>query len=207
MTISLQKKQSISLSKEAPSVSKFYIACGWQEQAGIDVDVSAFCCKTGQDGNPYLFAGPDPYSFLCFFNNTNIPGNGVVHSGDNLSGKNRPELRGTTAADDDESIIVDISALPAEVDEIAIVLTINEATAKRLSFGQVKDCFVRIAENDMTGRVLASYKPTEDFSAFTSIQIGSLMRRASGWEFEAVGQGYVADFEQIVGQFVDGATA
>lgn len=202
MSISLTKGSAISLTKEAPSVSKFYIACGWGEQQGVDIDVSAFACKIAPDGNPYLFAGPDPYSNLCFFNNVKIPNGGIVHSGDNLCGKNNPQLRGTPAEFDDESIIVDINSLDPAIDEIAIILTIHDAAAKRQSFGTVRDCFIRITENDASGREIASYKPTEDFRDYTAVMIGSLMKRNGSWEFEAVGQGYVASFEQVVGQFV-----
>jgi tellurium resistance protein TerD len=201
-TISLQKSQAISLTKESPSVSKFYIACGWGEQQGVDIDVSAFACRIESDGSPYLFAGPDPYSYLCFYNNTVIPGRGIVHSGDNRCGKNNPAARGTPAEFDDEAITVDINALPPEVDEIAVILTIDQAAAKRQSFGTVRECFIRIAENGPDGREIASYKPTEDFRDYTAVMIGSLMKRNGGWEFEAVGQGYVASFEQVVGQFV-----
>lgn len=202
MGISLQKGQGISLQKEAPSVSRFYIACGWQEDAGVDVDVSAFACKIDETGNPYLLNGPDPYSNLCFFNNTAIPGNGVIHSGDNRTGANRPEMRGTPAEKDDEAITVDINALDPSCDEVAIFLTIHDAAARRQSFSKVHDSFVRICENNESGREIAAYKPSEDFGAYTAIQIGALIKRQSGWEFEAVGQGYVAPFEQIVGQFV-----
>lgn len=202
MSISLVKNQSISLTKESPSVSRFYIACGWAEQAGVDIDVSAFACRIESDGSPYLFAGPDPYSYLCFFNNTSIPQGGVTHTGDNRTGRNCATRSGQPDEHDDEAIVVDVSKLPPEVDEVAIVLTIDDARAKRLSFGTVRDCFVRIAENDASGREIASYKPTEDFRDHTAVVIGSLMKRASGWEFEAVGQGYVADFTQIVAQFV-----
>lgn len=205
MSISLQKGQGISLTKESPSVMKFYIACGWQEDAGVDIDVSAFACRIEQDGNPYLLNGPSPYSNLCFFNNVSIPGGGIVHSGDNRSGANRPEVRGTPAEKDDEAITVDISALDPSVDEIAIFLTIHDAAARRQSFDKVHDSFVRICENSETGREIAVYKPSEDFGSYTAIQIGALMKRNGVWEFEAVGQGYVAPFEKIVEQFVKNA--
>ena len=201
MGISLTKGQGISLSKES-GATRFYIACGWHEENGVDVDVSAFGCKVDADGSPYLLPGPDQYSNLCFFNNERTPDGAIVHSGDNRTGANNPSMRGTAAEHDDEAITVDIGALDPAIDEVAIILTIHDAATRRQSFNKVKDSFVRICENDENGREIAAYKPTEDFGDFTAIQIGSLMKRTSGWEFEAVGQGYVATFEQVVGQFV-----
>ncbi len=199
--ISLEKGQAISLEKAAPSVSKFYVALGWQEQSGMDLDVSAFVCKNDANGNPVLFPGSDPLSNLVFFNNVKSPDGAVQHSGDNLSGADNVAARGTPAEKDDESITIDFDRLNPEVDEIAIILTIHQAAERGLSFSKVRDSFIRIAEGDASGREVASFKPTEDYSDKTAVQLGSFMKKGGHWQFEAVGQGFVASLNSIVAQF------
>jgi tellurium resistance protein TerD len=215
--ISLQKGQGISLQKESPSVSKFYIALGWAEQDGVDPDVSAFLCKTDASGNPMLYPNTAAtiqseidYGNLVFFNNPRSQGDGgaVIHVyGDNRNGKNAASRVGTPMADDDEAISVDTAKIDPNIDEISFVVTIDEVKAKGLSFENVRQSFIRICENDGMGREIARYKLDESFAPFTAVQFGSLLKKGSGWDFEAVGQGYgskqqVVDFEAVVGQYL-----
>ena len=213
--ISLQKGQGISLTKEAPAVSKFYIALGWLEEAGVDPDVSAFLCKTDAGGNPMLYPNTAgqvqsevDYGNLVFFNNTRSADQAVIHVyGDNRTGKNAADRAGTPAAEDDEAISVDLSKLDGNIDEISFVVTIDGAKSKGQTFRNVRNSFIRICENDGFGTEVARYKLDESFSPFTAVQFGSLIKEGSGWRFEAVGQGYgasnnVVDFEAVVGQYL-----
>lgn len=214
-SISLTKGQGISLQKEAPAVSKFYIALGWDEAPNVDPDVSAFCCKTNASGNPVLFpnvGGGDQsqidYGNLVFFNNHKSADGAVYHLyGDNRSGKDRPELIGTPAQGDDEAIVVELNKVDAGVDEISFVVTIDGARSKGQTFSHVRNSFIRICEEGPTGREVARFKLDESFSPFTAVQFGSLIKEGSGWRFEAVGQGYgsaqnVVDFEAVVSQYL-----
>ncbi len=220
MSISLTKSQGISLVKEAPSVTKFYIGLGWREQAGVDPDVTAFLCKTDSAGDPMLFpntAATEPseieYGNLVFFNNTRSADGAVIHVyGDNRNGRNNPALKGTPAEFDDEAISVDTTTLNPEIDEISFVVTIDDCRAKGQTFANVRESFIRICENDGLGREIARYKLDESAAPFTAVQFGSLIRKGAGWNFEAVGQGYgsaqnVIDFQAVVGQYTSAVTA
>ncbi len=213
--ISLQKGQGISLTKEAPSVRKFYIALGWLEERNVDPDVSAFLCKTDASGNPILFPNSAgsvqsevDYGNLVFFNNTRSADQAVIHVyGDNRTGKNAADRAGTPAEHDDEAISVDLDRLDPNVDEISFVVTIDGAKAKGQTFRNVRESFIRICENDAYGTEIARYKLDESFSPFTAVQFGSLVKTGNEWKFEAVGQGYgssqnVVDFETVVGQYL-----
>ena len=63
--------------------------------------------------------------------------------------------------------------MPAEVQKIAITVTIHEAAARQQNFGQVSNAYVRVAkmanENDMTGENALRYDLGEDFSVETAI--------------------------------------
>lgn len=215
MGISLTKGAGISLQKEAPGVTKFYIALGWMEEDGVDPDVTAFLCKTDSTGNPVLYpneAGNDQsekdYGYLVFFNNTRSPDDAVVHVyGDNRNGKNAASRAGTPMADDDEAISIDTLKLNPAIDEISLVVTIDKVKEKGLTFQNVRQSFIRICENDGMGREIARFKLDESFAPFTSVQFGSVLKDGSGWRFEAVGQGYgskanVVTFEDVVGQYL-----
>jgi tellurium resistance protein TerD len=214
--ISLEKGQGISLEKEAPGVSKFYIALGWDEVTTekVDPDVSAFCCKTDASGNPMLYPnnaataqGDINYGNLVFYNNSSSADGAVTHQGDNLTGKNRPEYRGTPAENDDEAIVVDTARLDPNIDEIGIVITIDKVRERGQTFERVPNSFIRICENDAAGREIATFKLNERFKSFTAVQFGSLIKQGSGWEFQAVGEGYgdrnaPVTFTDVVGQYV-----
>lgn len=214
MSISLTKGNSISLRKEAPSITKFYIALGWLEEAGVDPDVSAFLCKTGSSGEPVLYpndAATDmtehDYGNLVFFNNKQSVDGAVKHGGDNRNGKNDPRFVGTPMEDDDESITVDISSLDSAVDEISFVVTIDGAAAKGQTFQNVRQSFIRICENDGMGREIARFKLDESYTPNTAVQFGSLVKESNGWNFSAVGEGYgsrksVVTFEDVVAQYL-----
>jgi tellurium resistance protein TerD len=215
MTISLKKGEGISLKKEAPGITKFYIALGWDEERGVDPDVTAFCCKTDASGNPVLYPNTAAteqsaidYGNLVFFNNPKSADGAVVHGGDNRTGKNNPALAGTAAADDDEQIVVDIAKLDPNIDEIAIVVTIDKVKELGLDFSRVRNSFIRICQNDATGRELAHHKITEDYASATAVAFGSLLKDQNGdWDFTAASQGFgskknVVDFEAVVGQYL-----
>lgn len=215
MTISLEKGQGISLDKEAPGVSKYYIALGWMEEKGVDPDVTAFLCKTDASGNPMLYpntaateASEISYGNLVFFNNPRSADDAVVHVyGDNRDGKNAASRVGTPMEHDDEAISVDTSKINPAIDEISIVVTIDKVRQLGLTFANVRESFIRICENDGMGREITRFKLNESYGPNTAVQFGSLIKTGSGWDFEAVGEGYgskqdVVDFKAVVGQYV-----
>ncbi|GAB5095946.1 TerD family protein [Caballeronia sp. HLA56] len=220
--INLSKGGRINLSKEAPHASKFRIGLGWDANAtdtgdNFDLDVSVFLCKYDEQSNPKLLS----QKHLIFYN-TEIrtldrettffqPGDewprkgmssseclGVVHSGDNQTG---------SGGGDDEVIFIDSKKLEAAVDEISVVVTIDRAAERKQNFGQVRNSYIEISEED-TGKVLARYPLEEDFSLETAVQVGSFYRRDGQFMFKAVGMGYnrgLADFVAAYGGRVDRA--
>ena len=79
--------------------------------------------------------------------------------------------------------------MPADVQKIAVTVTIHEGEARRQSFGMVSNAFIRIV-NDATGREIARYDLTEDASTETAMIFGEVYRHNGDWKFRAVGQGY-----------------
>ena len=176
MAISLQKGGNVNLSKEAPGLSQLTIGLGWDvrntDGAAFDIDSSAFLLKT--DGK--VRSDSD----FIFYNNLKSADGSIVHSGDNRTGEGEG---------DDESVKVDLSKVPADVDKIAVCVTIHDAEARRQNFGQVQKAFVRCV-NSATNQEVARYDLSEDSSTETAMVFGELYRNGSDWKFRAVGQGY-----------------
>ena len=175
MAISLSKGGNVSLSKEDPTLDEIMIGLGWDARAtdgaDFDLDASAFLLTTsGKVRNDADF---------CFYNNKNV-GEAVIHQGDNRTGEGEG---------DDEQIKITLSKLPADIDKIAIAVTIHEAEARRQSFGQVSNAFIRLV-NQKTGAEVVRYDLAEDASVETALILGEVYRHGSDFKFRAVGQGF-----------------
>src|SRR5690606_27553316 len=118
-------------------------------------------------------------SDFCFYNNKDI-GGAVIHQGDNRTGEGEG---------DDEQIKIVLSKVPAEVEKIAIAVTIHEGEANGQSFGQVSNAFIRIV-NEQGGSEIVRYDLSEDASVETAMILGEVYRNAGEWKFRAVGQGF-----------------
>ncbi len=176
MALSLQKGGNISLSKEAPNLRRILVGLGWDPRStdgqAFDLDASAFLLGT----NGKVRGDHD----FIFYNQKTSSDGSVEHTGDNLTGE---------GDGDDESIKVDLSRVPADIDKIAVAVTIHEAEQRRQNFGQVGGSFIRIV-NDETSQELTRYELGEDFSTETAVIFGEIYRHGSEWKFRAVGQGY-----------------
>ena len=179
MAINLSKGQRISLDK---GLQKALIGLGWDinrydGSADFDLDASAFLL--GADGK--VRRDED----FIFYGNPKSPEGGVVHTGDNRTGEGEG---------DDEVILIDFSKIPADVQKIAITVTIYEAAERGQNFGQVDNAYVRVArrsgDSDMVGTEELRYDLAEDFSIETALVVCEIYRSGSDWKFNAVGAGY-----------------
>lgn len=121
----------------------------------------------------------------------NSPCGSVSHTGDNRTGEGEG---------DDESIKVDLSKVPADVQTLAVTVTIHDYEARKQSFGQVANAFIRIVNED-TGAEVVRYDLTEDYSTETAMVFGELYRHNGDWKFRAVGQGYAGGLGAMAAQY------
>ena len=176
MALSLSKGGNLSLTKEAPGMTKVLVGLGWDARStdgqDFDLDASAFLLKA--DGK--VRADSD----FIFYNQLKSVDGSVEHTGDNRTGE---------GDGDDEAIKVDLSKVPADIDRIAFTVTIHEAEARKQNFGQVRNAFIRIVNQDTNSEV-ARYDLAEDASTETAMIFAELYRNGSEWKFRAVGQGF-----------------
>jgi tellurium resistance protein TerD len=175
MAISLSKGGNVSLSKEDPTLDEIMIGLGWDARAtdGTDFDLDASAFLLAASGK--VRSDTD----FCFYNNKNV-GDAVIHQGDNRTGE---------GDGDDEQIKITLSKLPADIDKVAIAVTIHDGEARRQSFGQVSNAFIRLV-NQKTGAEVVRYDLSEDASVETAMILGEVYRHGSDFKFRAVGQGF-----------------
>ena len=183
MALSLSKGGNLSLTKEAPGMTKVLVGLGWDARStdgqDFDLDASAFLLKA--DGK--VRADSD----FIFYNQLKSVDGSVEHTGDNRTGE---------GDGDDEAIKVDLSKVPADIDKIAFTVTIHEAEVRKQNFGQVRNAFIRIVNQDTNSEV-ARYDLAEDASTETAMIFAELYRNGAEWKFRAVGQGFAGGLKPL----------
>jgi tellurium resistance protein TerD len=176
MAISLNKGGNLSLSKTDPTLNNVLIGLGWDARStdgkDFDLDASAFMLKSDSK----VRSDAD----FIFYNQKHSACGSVEHTGDNLTG---------AGAGDDESVILQLNKIPADIEKIAFTVTIHEADIRKQNFGQVSNAFIRVVNKD-TGIEIARYDLSEDASTETAMIFGEVYRNNGEWKFKAVGQGY-----------------
>lgn len=182
MSVSLQKGQKVSLTKDNAGLDKILIGLGWDEvkqakkglfapkPAPIDCDASVLMLKDGK------LLGVDD---VVYFGNLRHKSAAIQHMGDNLTG----------AGDgDDEQIVIELSKVPQEYDKLIFVVNIYQAVQRKQHFGLIQNAFIRIVDAQKNQEML-KYNLSEDYSGMTAMIFGELYRHNDEWKFSAVGQG------------------
>jgi tellurium resistance protein TerD len=176
VAVSLAKGGNVSLSKEAPGLHTVRVGLGWDQRvsdgSAFDLDASVFLLN----GSGRVRSDAD----FVFYNNLEGAGGAVVHEGDNRTGE---------GDGDDETVVVSLDRLPADIEKLSFAVTIHDAEARRQNFGMVTNAFIRIV-NAEGGVELARYDLSEDASTETAMVFGELYRYGGEWKFRAVGQGF-----------------
>jgi stress response protein SCP2 len=201
MGINLKKGQRISLVKEAPGLTRVLCGLGWdvakksgglmqlfKNTADLDLDATVICldaqdkCRT-QNNIPNM----------VYFGNLRHPSGAITHLGDNLTG----------AGDgDDEQIIVDLNAIPAEIQTLLFVVNIYRCRDRKQDFSQVNNAFVRL-ENMETHSEIARYNLSgADYHGSTGMLMAKLYREGNGWQLAAIGDGIqINNLKDILKQY------
>jgi tellurium resistance protein TerD len=180
--INLKKGQRINV-----GLTKISVGLGWDpnDSTGydFDLDASAFMLDA--------YKKIPTAKFFVFYGNLDSPDNSLHHTGDDPTGGNSEE-------GDDEIIEVDLSKVSNSITEILFVVSIYEYEERKQNFGQVRNAYIRIVDNN-TNSEIAKYELDEDFSIESAVEFGRLYKRDNKWKFEASGIGYKKD----LGFFVD----
>ena len=184
MSVSLQKGQKVSLTKDNAGLSSVVVGLGWDEakksggllgglfgggQPTIDCDASALMLQGGKLTNK---------EDIIYFGNLTHPTGTVRHMGDNLTG---------AGEGDDEQIVIDLAQVPAAYDRIVLVVNIYQAVQRRQHFGMIQNAFIRIVDA-RNNQELCKYNLTDNYSGMTAMIFGEVYRHNGEWKFNAIGQ-------------------
>ena len=179
MGVNLSKGQRVNLDK---SMTMALVGLGWDTnryEGGYDFDLDASAFLLGANGK--VRRDED----FIFYGNLKSQDGSVRHTGDNLTGEGEG---------DDEVLIIDFTKVPADVQKIAVTVTIYEAEKRRQNFGQVSNAYVRVARiasaEDTTGVEVLRFDLGEEFSVETALVVCEIYRYNGEWKFNAVGAGY-----------------
>lgn len=184
MALELAKKgQKINLTKDNPGLKRVIVGLGWDTTRydggqDYDLDASAFLLNANgkcRDENDFIFYN-------------NLEGPGITHTGDNRDGE---------GDGDDEQLLINFDQVPSNVDRLAITVTIHDALTRRQNFGQVRNAYVRLVDQD-TNEEFLRYDLGEDFSIETAAVFCELYRYGNDWKFNAVGAGYQGGLESLI---------
>ena len=186
-SLTLSKGSNLSLTKTDPGLSKALIGLGWDPRTtsgeAFDLDASALLVtNTGK-----VRSNDD----FIFYNQLEAKDGSVIHLGDNRTGE---------GDGDDEQILINLNAVAPEIERVIIVVSIDQAEARRQNFGQVRDAFCRVVNQDSDTEIVR-YDLSEDAAAETTMVFAEIYRNGAEWKFKAVGQGYASGLSGIVTDF------
>lgn len=186
MAVNLRKGERVNLEK---GMTMALVGLGWdvnQYDGAADFDLDASAFMLGKNGK--VRKDED----FIFYGNLKSADGSVRHTGDNLTGE---------GDGDDEVLIIDFTKVPADVEKIAITVTIYEAPERRQNFGQVSNAYVRVARmagpEDMVGTEVLKFDLMEEFSIETALVVCEIYRNGADWKFNAVGAGYQGGLEAL----------
>lgn len=187
MAISLTKGGNVSLTKEAPGITKTTVGLGWNPRVtdGVTFDLDAIAFLVNENGK--VRADND----FIFFNNLKSSDGSVVHNGDNRTGEGHG---------DDETLSVDLSMVPADVSKVIFAVTIYDGQTRNQNFGQVANAYIRVS-NNAGGSEIARYDLSEDSSTETAMIFGELYKHGSEWKFRAIGQGFAGGLGPLAASY------
>lgn len=162
----------LNLTQTDPTLRRVLIGAGWDLNAFnadvLDLDLSVFLLNKDN-----LTRVDDDF---IFYNQRETLEGGVQHKGDSRTG----------AGDgDDESIFVDLQAVPFDILSIAITLTIYKGFEKEQNLAMLRNAYVRIVNAD-THHEICRYvldKVLEDRSE-TGVIVAYLNREGPKWHFK-----------------------
>jgi len=184
--LTLEKGNNLSLTKVSPGLTVATVGLGWDPRttSGEPFDLDASALLIGANGKVRSSAD------FIFYNQPASADNSVVHLGDNRSG---------AGEGDDEQITIDLTLVAADVQRVVIVVSIDQADARRQNFGQVRGAYCRVVDQDE--KEIVRFDLSEDAAPETAMLFAEVYRNGAEWKFKAVGQGYTSGLAGIADDF------
>jgi tellurium resistance protein TerD len=193
----IKRGDEINLTLKDPTMHEILVGVGWDlkafESDPLDLDVSVFLLdrdeKTRVDED------------FVFYNNHQGSDGAVKHAGDNRTG----------AGDgDDETITINLQALPFDIMKIVFVLSVYPNETQEHDFSMVRNVYFRVV-NQNNQHEIFRYELDEELAGEEGLIIAELERVGTDWIFHAIGEtvegglGAIADnYGILVAEHVQG---
>lgn len=177
MTVSLKKKQTVSLTKNEGSLTQVRMGLGWDPAkseggflssifggGGGSIDLDASCLVLDENKN---------IIDTIWFRKLKSNDGSILHRGDNLTGD---------GDGDDEKIDVDLT----RVSDAAkyLVFTVNSFSGQ--TFDKVANCYCRLLDQSDSSKEMARYDLAEKGS-HTGVVLAYLTKTNGAWSMTAAG--------------------
>lgn len=175
MGINLAKGQKISLEKESgQKLNSVMLGLGWDQKKAKGF-LAAFknTEEIDLDSSCLMFDANKDLLDVVWFRQLMSKDGSILHSGDNRTG---------VGSGDDERIIVELQAVPANIHYL--VFTINSFTGQ--SFSSVENAYCRLV-NQANGEEIARYNLSGGGNYRAQIMV-KLYRHDGEWKLHAIGE-------------------
>lgn len=168
----MKRGANVALTREIPGLSGLVLGISWNAggERVLDENLVFAAVLLGPDGR-----ARDDRDFV-FFNQLASPDGSVQ------------QLEAALGTDK-EQIEVDLNAVPADIDRIAVVLYINDGPGQKRTLGQLRSCVIRVLNSADNKELVRSEELASAFSNETAVALGEVYRH-DGWKFRVLGQGY-----------------
>lgn len=180
----MKRGANVALTREVPGLTSLVLGMSWNAGAErvLDENLVFAAVLCGPDGR----ARTD--QDLVFFNQLISPEQSVQQLEQALGS-------------DREQIVVELGAVPAEIDRIVVVLYVNDGPAQRRTLGQLRSCVIRVLDGRDNHELVRSEDLARAFDAETAVALGELYRHDNGWKFKVLGQGYAKGVSGIAADY------
>lgn len=174
MSISLSKNQTVSLTKEAPKLSRLHIGLGWDpvKKKGFLGKLMGGSDSIDLDASVILVDSAKRILDNVWFQQLRSKDGSIIHSGDNLTGE---------GDGDDEIIRVDLAKVPAEVAHL--IVTVNSYRGQ--TFDEVDNAFCRLVD-ESADKEICKFELREK-GRNSGFVMAVVSRDGAGWNVRALG--------------------
>jgi tellurium resistance protein TerZ len=173
MSISLNKGQSVSLQKsDGGGLTRVRMGLGWDAQKVKGLFGKVKEKSVDLDASCLLFDAANMLRDQVWFSQLKSKDGALQHLGDNLTGR---------GDGDDESIVVDLSAVNPEITQLVFVVSSYSGQ----SFSAIENAFCRLIDSSNEQEV-ARYDLSGS-GAHTAQIMAKVSRSGSGWTMTALG--------------------
>lgn len=180
----MKRGANVALTREIPGLAGLVLGMSWNAGAEhvLDENLVFAAILCGADGR----ARSD--QDFVFFNQLSSPEQSVQELEQALGG-------------DNEQIVVDLAAVPAEIERIVVVLYVNEGPAQHRTLGQLRSCVIRVLNAADNRELVRSEELAPSFDTETAVALGEIYRHEGGWKFKVLGQGYARGASAIAADY------